>query len=187
MTVDDLQTYLAPDEHLVWWDAPKQGLLFTRRDYLLVPFSLVWAGIAVPATTNAFLRQHDIFSLAFAAVFGLTGIYFSVGRFALDAFLRRNMIYGLTGRRILILRGWPFAAFSSVDLDDLPAMAIELGRGGCGTIRFDDSTGYQYWTGGGGRGVSGWTPALSDVPQLLGIVDAKHVYDEIEKRRGKPE
>ena len=47
MQTDQFQGLLLKGERIVWRGHPAQGLLFTSRDLLLVPFSLMFLGFFV--------------------------------------------------------------------------------------------------------------------------------------------
>ncbi|MBV9044160.1 MAG: PH domain-containing protein [Alphaproteobacteria bacterium] len=182
MTREDLSTYLLPGEHLFWWDKPQQGLMLTQRDGLLIPFSLLWGGFACFWEFSVLQSGAPFFFRLWGVPFVAAGLYITVGRFILDAWLRRRMLYALTDRRVLIVRSGPFAKFTALDLRQIPTVDLRESSGGRGTIRFsavDDS--FANWFGGR-RGIGNWTPALE--PTLHGIEDARRVFNEIEQRRG---
>ena len=93
----------------------------------------------------------------------------------MDAWLRRGVRYALTNQRVLILRPPPFASFSAIALDRLPAITLVERPAGRGTIRFGQPV--ATW---GGRSYS-WSPALDPTPQLLAIADARRVFDLVQR------
>jgi hypothetical protein len=46
MTTRDDEGLLIDGETVVWSEKPAQGLLFTSRDWMLIPFSSVWCGFS---------------------------------------------------------------------------------------------------------------------------------------------
>ena len=118
--------------------------------------------------------QTSFFAL-WGIPFILIGIYFVVGRFFVDAWIRRGTSYALTSRRVLILRSGPFSNFISINLDRLPEASLSEGADGRGTIRFGPQV--PVW---GRRGFSSWTPALDPTPQFLSIENARAVFDEVQ-------
>jgi hypothetical protein len=183
MTGDEFSNYLLAGEQLVWWDRPKQGLMFTSRDGRLIPFSLIWGAFAIFWERNAIASGAPFFFKLWGIPFIVVGIYMTLGRFFVDAWLRRNTMYGLTNRRVLIVRTPPFANFTALNLDRLPAVTLLPGRDDSGTIRFaaDGQMGSSMLGSRGGFG--SWTPALSSTPQFLEIADAQRVFNEIQKRQ----
>src|SRR5665213_3425916 len=104
-----IKPYLGTKERLAWSGRPAQGLRLSASDGLLIPFSLAWCGfvifwnygvwVQVPATTPETL-PFRLFDLAFLAI----GLYFTLGRFVVDAWARSRTVYGLTGQRAIIVR-----------------------------------------------------------------------------------
>jgi hypothetical protein len=116
----------------------------------------------------------------FGVPFVLIGAYVVVGRFLLDAWIRRGMYYAVTDKRILILRSPPFSKFSAISLDQVPDADLSESANGRGTIRF--GTVAPYWRG---DGFSGWTPSLDSTPQFLAIENARRVFDQIQRAAAK--
>ena len=47
MQTDAFLGLLLKGERMVWWGQPAQGLLFTSKDWFMVPFSLMFLGFSV--------------------------------------------------------------------------------------------------------------------------------------------
>jgi hypothetical protein len=187
MQIDELSSRLLPGEKILWSGQPKQGLLFTPRDVLLIPFSLVWGGFAIfweVSVLKIMPRVHagaahgppPIFFPLFGAVFVCIGLFFIFGRFIADMVIRNRTLYALTNQRILILRSGPANAFVALNLERLPGLTLSEGRAGRGTISFgDQAAGYA-------RAASfSWIPSLSPIPRFLAIEDARTVFDQIQR------
>ena len=97
-----LQKHLNKGEQLLWAERPKQGILFRASDGCLIPFSLVWGGFAIFWETMVLTTDAPIFMALFGIPFVLIGLYLIIGRFFHDMYIRRNMIYGLTKKQIII-------------------------------------------------------------------------------------
>ncbi|WP_349958621.1 PH domain-containing protein [Rhizobium sp. ZPR3] len=174
----DIQNYFVPGEKLLWQGRPKQGFMPSKKDLLLVPFSLIWGGFAV-FWESMVVRQGNapIFFRLWGVPFVLIGLYLIVGRFAVDAFVRARTQYAVTDQRIIILReGW-FAKLLTLSLERLPALDLDQNGDGSGTINFGADSGIGYGRRGGGMSV--WTPALSNVPRFLGVADVRNVFNLI--------
>lgn len=167
---------LLKGEKMVWQGQPDSGLLFTSRDWLLVPFSLFWGGFSIFWEKSVLDTNAPVFMKLWGVPFVLIGVYLVVGRFLLDAWIRRGIHYAVTDKRILILRSAPFSKFSAMSLDQLPEVNLSESANGRGTIRFGTAT--PYWANGS---FSSWTPSLDSVPQFLAIEDARRVFDHIQR------
>jgi hypothetical protein len=176
MSTTDLSERLLAGERLLWSGRPAQGLLLTSRDGLLIPFSLLWGGFAVFWESSVLTLGAPAFFALWGVPFVLAGLYLIAGRFVLDAWIRRGVLYAVTNKRILIFRPGPFAKFTALSLDRLPDASISEGAGGRGTIRFGEPT--PIW--GNRRGFSSWTPALDPTPQFIAIENARSVFDQIQ-------
>jgi hypothetical protein len=109
--------------------------------------------------------------------FVLIGLYLVVGRFLLDAWIRRGMRYAVTNKRVLISRPGPFGKFTAMDLNRMPDGSSSERADGRGTIRFGEQA--QFW-GNRGGGFSAWTPSLDPTPQFIAIDEARRVFDYIQ-------
>jgi hypothetical protein len=174
-----LQPYLQGDETLRWVGRPRQGLRLSGRDILLIPFSLLWGGFAIFWETTVLASGAPFFFRLWGVPFVLLGLYFIVGRFFVDAYVRRGMVYGLTDRRALIFRKAFGESIRATPLDGNVALSR---RGGRGTVSFGPVAPIFGRSGGwgGGWGAWGgwavWHDSLSPSFQFLDIVDADRVY-----------
>jgi hypothetical protein len=188
--MDDLMTTnadpfaerLVRGEKVIWRGRPQQGLMLTRRDGLLIPFSLVWGGFTIFwESTVLRMPTAPTFMALFGAAFVLVGLFLMFGRFFLDAWIRSGVFYALTDRRILILRSRPSISFQSVNLDRLPEATLNETSNGRGTIRFGPA--FSIWNGramGGSWAV--WVASLDPTPQFLAIEDVEKVFASIQER-----
>ncbi len=182
MDSDSFSGRLLAGERLLWTGRPSTGLLFTSRDFFLVPFSLIWLGVVV-STFGSMFGHGENFQAAgpmfilFPAVFLCVGLYVAFGRFAVDAWLRSATRYAVTDRRILIARSGPFSNFTALGLDRLPDTQLNEGGGGRGTIRFGSQTSLF-----GNRGFGSWNPALDPTPQFLAIENVRDVFNIIQRQ-----
>ncbi|MGE8131877.1 PH domain-containing protein [Methylobacterium sp. NPDC080182] len=177
---EQLRTRLLPNEKVIWWGPPAQGIRLTRRDGLLIPFSLLWGGFAIFWETTV-LRSGAPFPFAlFGVPFVLVGLFLIAGRFLFDSWLRQRTMYVLTNRRVLITRSGPWPHFTAVNLDMLPEASLEEESNGRGTIRFGGPASVLSFNGRAGFG--SWTPALDPVPQFIGVDDAQRVFAATQDR-----
>ena len=176
--MSDLNERLLAGERILWSGRPAQGFLLTSRDAALIPMSLLWGGFAVFWETMVVTQQKTPgFFALWGIPFVLIGLYFIVGRFLLDAWIRSGMLYAVTDKRILISRSGPFAKFTAVSLDRLPDASITENSGGRGTIRFGEPA--PLW--GRRNSFASWTPSLDPTPQFIAIEDARSVFDQVQR------
>ena len=88
MDSSDLTGRLLQGEKIVWWGQPAQGLLFTSRDWLLIPFSLLWGGFAIFWESTVLATGAPLFMQLWGVPFVLIGLYLVAGRFLLDSWTR---------------------------------------------------------------------------------------------------
>jgi hypothetical protein len=172
---------LLPGERIIWSGQPGQGLMFSPRDIYLVPFSLMWCGFAIFWTVSATGMGAPGFFDLWGAMFVCIGLYFVLGRFLVDAWVRKGMRYAVTNRRILIARPAPFSKFMAVSLSQLPDANLNERASGRGTVRFGQAA--SMW--GGRQSMGLWSPALDATPQFLQIDDARRVFDLIQNEAAR--
>ena len=95
---------LQPGEQLLWVGQPDPKVVFSKADALLVPFTLLWAGFTVFWEVGVAGSGGPLFALVYGAVFMAVGAYITVGRFLYKRYDRRRTVYGVTDRRVLVLR-----------------------------------------------------------------------------------
>jgi hypothetical protein len=182
MQTDMFQGLLLKGEKIVWWGQPAQGLLFSSRDWLMVPFSLLFAGFAVFWESSVLnVTNSPIIMKLWGVPFLLAGLYLVVGRFLVDAWARRGITYAVTDKRILIRRSAPFAKFTALTFDQLPSVNLVERGGDRGTIRFGQEQ--PLWGYGGYSGW--WSPAFDPTPQFIAIEDARRVFAHIQTQLTK--
>ena len=166
---------LLDGEKIIWSGQPGHGLILTSRDALLIPFSLVWGGFAIFWEATVWHRKAPGLFRLWGVPFVLVGLYFIVGRFVLDAWLRSKSRYAVTNERLLILRSGPFAIFATLNLNRVPDVQMTEQANGRGTIRFGQVASSF------GRGFGSWSPALDPTPQFLSIDNVQSVFNEIQQ------
>lgn len=176
MKTADFPVRLLDGERILWRGRPGQGVVFTMRDWLLIPFSIFWCGFAIFWEATVLYSKAPGFFALWGVPFVLAGLYFTIGRFVADAWLRRLTSYALTNRRIVIARSGVFGKVTSISLDRMPEMQLSERDDGSGTIRFGASMPYWGWTGWGSM-----TPSTDPMPQFIAIDDAQRVFDRIQR------
>lgn len=166
-----LQTYLAPGERVLWTGRPAQGIAFQVYDLFLVPFSFVWAGLALTAFFAQPVKPVPFPFWAVKWLFVVVALYITVGRFAIDWWIRAHVIYAVTDNRVMIVSTGFGTAVKSFGRGQNPSMHLVEGGNRIGSIRFRDD-GYMRY------GAFHHSNATSS---LFRIADAKAVFDLIRK------
>lgn len=135
----ELQTYLEPNERLLWSGAPRTGIRFRAQDAFLIPFSLLWCGFAIFWTLTATSHGAPLFFTLWGLMFVCIGLFFVFGRFIADAKKRGKTFYGVTPDRVLILSGLFSPELRSLNLRAIPEIALSFHADGSGTISFGSS------------------------------------------------
>jgi hypothetical protein len=89
-------------EPLLWSGRPDPNVLFARTDLLLVPFTLLWGGIAIFWNVMAWRGHAPVFFRLWGIPFLLVGVYLIAGRFLVKRNRKRGLEYALTRSRALI-------------------------------------------------------------------------------------
>lgn len=118
--------YLLPNEKLLWTEKPKSGIRFRLFDFYLIPFSVLWMGLAI----FIYWRTEFLGALIFVAV----GIYVIFGRFWVDSKIRSKTYYGLTNRRVIIISGLFSSKADNFPLNNLGKTKISVKADGSGNI-----------------------------------------------------
>ena len=173
-----LSPYLDRDEQLLWVGRPRQGILFRSSDAALIPFSLLWGGFAffwefMVVTGGGRGRGHaPVFFMLWGIPFCVVGVYITVGRFLVDAFVRSRMWYGVTNRRALIVSGIGASRLTSFDLATVGEVTLTKSLlTNSGSIRFGPTYPYGPY---GRRGQNGF--AGTDTNTFDHIDNVEEVY-----------
>jgi len=168
-----------PGESVRWTGSAPEGLRFHAQDAYLIPFSLLWGGFAIFWETLAVVGGTPWFFWLWGIPFVVLGVYFIVGRFFVDAYLRSQTHYAVTDRAAYVARFGTWPAVRRYAGSTLDAIQFELQDNGAGTIRFIAAPTPKYY--GYGARLSDWNwatlDAFDDVP------DARSVYALILKAR----
>lgn len=157
-------SYLDPDEQLLWEGAPNPGVRFRAADLPIMIFGAFFGGFAlfwiimaswITGETGFVGYIFPLFGLPFLAV----GIYLVVGRFFMDAYMRKRTRYALTTKRGIIatqafarsLKSYPIDADTEVDYQPGEEASIffatEFRRGSKGRT-YSVRHGFEYIPGG---------------------------------------
>jgi hypothetical protein len=136
----DLSSFLLPGETVLWQGRPPTGILFRRRDLVVIPFTLMWTAgaFAWEARALGLWGKGDpnlcpaVCGLPFIAI----GLFISVGRFYHEMKLRRQTAYLVTDQRILISCAIKYDSPFSLRYDQMPSVEFHTNADGTGTVGF---------------------------------------------------
>ena len=156
---------LEPGEQLLWSGRPGQGVRLRRADAFAIPFSLIWAGFTAVWEIEAIRSGEPLFMRLWGIPFLVLGAYLVVGRFVADARLRRNTVYGVTDRRVILVSGLFSRSTTSHLLRAVPAITLSERRDGEGDVVLDATDMNHVATGGMVSLGSSVPPALEFLPR----------------------
>lgn len=176
---DVFQEELDPGERLLWSGRPRRGLVLRLADGLVVPLGILWGGFGIYWEISV-LRggSAPLLFQVWGIPFVLVGLYITVGRFFIDALVRRETYYALTESRIIIIMDFGGRYVQSLSLATLPELTLgRINAAGQGTINLGPARGYR-------SAIAGLTvpPPYRDrsmPPRLEMIEDARGVYHQI--------
>jgi hypothetical protein len=159
-------------ERQLWAGVPRQGIWLRQRDFLLVPFSLMWGGFAINWEMTVLRDGAPADFALFGIPFVATGLYLIAGRFFFDAYRRSRIRYGITNERVLIESGVISSSLLSLDLASLHDLNVEERPDGTGTILFGSAA------DAGNNRFNSWSNA-PQVPAFEGVCGAREVFQMI--------
>lgn len=176
---------LSPGEHLLWAGRPAPGIRFRSEDAFLVPFSLLWGGMAIYMLVQVLKiggmvdRPEPPFIFRIVPVaFVLVGQYYIWGRFVYGLWKKKHTYYAVTNRRVLVVRNIVKRHVATAFLDSLPSLILEGGRGSEGTLRFHETQPLFFRLG------MGWdSMATGTNPVFFDVADVKELYRLILEQR----
>lgn len=180
---------LDPGEKLLWSGQPKQGVLLQAGDLFMIPFSLMWGGFAIVWETMAlgigFSSRHQLhhaeaegivawvfplWGIPFVAV----GLYMIFGRFFYDAASRNKTWYGITDRRLIVLKSLFIRRVSSFDYASLTNLNLVERGDGSGDVLLGTPTPMTGFASSSWPGTNRYAP-----PGFYLLPDARSVYNKI--------
>jgi hypothetical protein len=158
----------------------------------MIPFSLIWGGFAffweagvlglIPlGGKNGHAHPAPIFMAIFGIPFCVIGFYLIFLRFFADAFIRRKTWYGITDKRVIVLKSAFTTNVNSIDYASLTNLNLTERKDNSGDILFGFPSSMQAWAN------SGW-PQSRRYPQTPGfylLPDARQIYNRIREIQQK--
>jgi len=182
-----LASLLDPGEKLLWSGQPKQGVRLQASDAIMIPFSLMWGGFAIfweAGVLGIFEMPHQSHPEGSASIvawifplwgipFVVIGLYMIFGRFFYDAAVRKKTWYGLTDRRLIVVKSFFNRGVTSFDHDSLTNLNLVERGDGSGDILFGSPDPGQF-----SRQSRRYV-----VPGFYLLPDARQIYNQIRQTR----
>jgi hypothetical protein len=168
---------LRPTEQLLWAGRPREDIFLRPIDTFLIPFSIFWLGFVIFGGMSEINKKDaSAFNLLVCISLAAMGLYVLVGRYWVDAWQRRQSVYGVTSERLIVVSGLRNSSALSRNFDSLTELALQEGSGGGGTITFGANPAKRWaaWAGLPGFG----EPTLDRFDLAA---DARGVYEIIRK------
>jgi hypothetical protein len=137
----ELKKTLLEHEQVLWVGRPKQTVVFTRDDRLLIPFSILWGGFAIYWEIITFFSKDEagtgspLIFIILGLPFAIFGVYTILGRFIYKAWSKRNTYYAITNKRIIVLDKAK-ESFQTTDIRSIPSINRTMGPNGIGSVSF---------------------------------------------------
>ncbi len=173
----ELREFLESGESLLWSGRPKQGIILRTGDTYAIPFSLMWAGFAFFWEFTVIQTNAPFFFKLWGIPFVLTGLYIVFGRFFYDAWVRKNTIYGLTDKRVIIKSGGWNKTITSLNLSNLREVTLKEKSDGSGSIIFGQENNINQMFRGFSKNKQ--TPSFEMIPHV------RKVYNQILELQNK--
>lgn len=152
----------------VWTGQPMPGLRLRNGDLLMSLFGIPWTGFAVFWTFGAANSGGGIFFTLWGVMFICIGVYFTVGHYFWDAYVRSRTYYALTADGSAVIVTDLFGAGAKrLYLPSVGAIGFEVRADGSGSVTFGEASQAQWWQ----NRSSSRPPAFEFIP------NASEVYD----------
>jgi len=175
----EVDLLLLPGETLLWSDRPDPHRAFAPNDVWLIPFSLLVGGFAIYWEVGSLAHLQsglDAFAL-WGIPFVLIGQFLIWGRYLYKRWDRHRIVYAVTSRRLLTVRG---TNFRSVFLGGLRAINQSTRSDGSGSLDFGSAS---FWGGMWANTGLDWFNLRAGVPAFYDIQDVRNVYRLIAEAR----
>lgn len=127
---DRLRSVLSPGEELLWANRPKRGLVFERNPHAFP--QIVWTLFSLAWTFTGLITDVSFGVSMLGIPFVLLGLYGLLGHSVHQSWRRRELVYGITNRRLLVAT--PSRVVAAPSLAGLRTHLV-MTKGGLGDIR----------------------------------------------------
>ena len=166
----EIKPYLDVDESVLWCDKPVKKLAFSTADIFTTMFGVVWLSFSVFWIISAYTATEmaeggfKLFPL-FGIPFVLVGLYLLIFRHFVSFIRRKNMIYALTSKRVLVVHTGSRQYVQEYRYENISNIQMKCNGEDIGSIFF--FTGEVRFNNG---------RSYSSTSGIFGIKDTKKVY-----------
>jgi hypothetical protein len=159
---DEIRRELAPLEQVLWTGRPRQGLVLRASDAIQIPFAIFWCGF-IAFWEHGVMQGGNWFFMLWGVPFIVIGVHLLVGRFFIDAWLRKHTCHALTDQRVLIVTTLFSRKVRSLELKRLGEMNLSERSRGNGSIVFGRETSFD--------GEGGWPGSTKHAAPRFDLID----------------
>lgn len=166
----EIKPYLDGRESLLWCDKPVKKIIFTLNDVFTTLFGIFWLAFSLFWVFSAYMATSEttgpskIFPL-FGIPFVLVGVYLLFFRHIVSYFKRKNIIYALTEKRVLVVHFGRSKYVQEYKYEHISNISLKTNENDVGSIYFFTG-GFHYNNNRNYSSTSG----------IFGIKDTKKVY-----------
>jgi hypothetical protein len=120
--VGQVRKHVREDEVLLWHGVPDPEVWFTAEDARLIPFSILFCGIALFVECMSIISDVPVGDQLGGIPLAALGLYWAAGRFWYERYRKRRTAYAITIYRALIVGP------RSCDELPLPGQPVEVRR-----------------------------------------------------------
>jgi hypothetical protein len=136
---------LANGEQLLWTGRPNPWKIFTREDFFIIPFTLVWGGFVVALNAAIWTVNGPLVGKIAGFPFLVAGLYMMVGRFFYKVWRKRRLYYAVTDQRVMILLKGIRYDLRSFSIGMIPYLHKYVEMNGYGKVVFGGPAPLNRW------------------------------------------
>ncbi|MBR2024982.1 MAG: DUF308 domain-containing protein [Clostridia bacterium] len=166
----EIKQYLDVNEDILWCDKPFKKITFSSGDVFTTLFGVVWLSFSLFWVASAFFATKGAAGFAkvfplFGIPFVLIGLYLLFFRHIVSYIRRKNMIYTLTSKRVMIVHTGKRQYVQEYRYEDISNIQIKCDDNDVGSIFFFSGE-IRYNNG----------KSYSSTSGIFGIKNTKKVY-----------
>jgi hypothetical protein len=162
-------------EILIWAGQPKKGLVFEAIDIFKTLFIVIFVAFVFFAV-RLLSDISILLAIPLSVIFFSAALILGIGRFFIDAELRKKTFYGVTDKRIIIISKMYPKKIQSVYFNTKPKIEFLPNMDDTSTI----DIGLKEPTGVGRGGIT-WIPNSKGYSYLYRISEANFVHKKIKE------